>query len=202
MWKMPESTRIGESECYFAANQPMRYGIQIVYSLEVEHCNWKQCHWRSDTVAEKIGLVFQSWAVLVTSERDSVLVTQEWSFAPVAQKQLSVQSVGKGQVQDCIISWLLPYFFCTLSSRSCSACTDSISLLPLHSWNLLGPWSFCIHGLLQNCSILWVDFVAAPRSVSIGYSFSVMVLLSPGESNPLLPVMITALYVFLNFPRF
>ena len=38
MWKMPESTRIGESECYFAANQPMRYGMQIIYSLEVEHC--------------------------------------------------------------------------------------------------------------------------------------------------------------------
>ena len=36
---MPEITRIGESECYFAANQPMRCGIQIVYSLEVEHCN-------------------------------------------------------------------------------------------------------------------------------------------------------------------
>ena len=87
---------------------------------------------------------------------------------------------------------IAPIFFCTLSSRSCSAYTDSISLLPLHSWNLLGPWSFCIHGLLQNCSILWVDFVAAPRSVSIGYSFSVMVLLSPGESSPMLSVMITA----------
>ena len=39
MWKMPESAHIGESECYFAADQPMRYGIQIVYSLEVEHCS-------------------------------------------------------------------------------------------------------------------------------------------------------------------
>ena len=35
---MPESTHIGESACYFAANQPMCVGIQIVYSLEVEHC--------------------------------------------------------------------------------------------------------------------------------------------------------------------
>ena len=36
---MPERARIGESARYFAANQPMRYGIQIVYSLEVEHCS-------------------------------------------------------------------------------------------------------------------------------------------------------------------
>ena len=35
---MPESVRIGESARYFVANQPMRYGIEIVYSLEVEHC--------------------------------------------------------------------------------------------------------------------------------------------------------------------
>ena len=36
---MPESARIGESVRYFVANQPMRYGIEIVYSLEVEHCS-------------------------------------------------------------------------------------------------------------------------------------------------------------------
>ena len=36
---MPESARIGESARYFVANQPMRYGIEIVYSLEVEHCS-------------------------------------------------------------------------------------------------------------------------------------------------------------------
>ena len=30
--------RIGESARYFVSNQPMRYGIEIVYSLEVEHC--------------------------------------------------------------------------------------------------------------------------------------------------------------------
>ena len=35
---MPESVRIGESARYFVSNQPMRYGIEIVYSLEVEHC--------------------------------------------------------------------------------------------------------------------------------------------------------------------
>ena len=35
---MSESARIGESVRYFVANQPMRYGIEIVYSLEVEHC--------------------------------------------------------------------------------------------------------------------------------------------------------------------
>ena len=35
---MPESARIGESARYFVANQPMHYGIEIVYSLEVEHC--------------------------------------------------------------------------------------------------------------------------------------------------------------------
>ena len=35
---MPESARIGELARYFVANQPMRYGIEIVYSLEVEHC--------------------------------------------------------------------------------------------------------------------------------------------------------------------
>ena len=36
---MPESVRIGESARYFVANQPMRYSIEIVYSLEVEHCS-------------------------------------------------------------------------------------------------------------------------------------------------------------------
>ena len=35
---MSENARIGESARYFVANQPMRYGIEIVYSLEVEHC--------------------------------------------------------------------------------------------------------------------------------------------------------------------
>ena len=40
MRKMPESARIGESARYFVTNQPMRYGIEIVYSLEVEHCIW------------------------------------------------------------------------------------------------------------------------------------------------------------------
>ena len=36
--KDARSARIGESARYFAANQPMRYGIEIVHSLEVEHC--------------------------------------------------------------------------------------------------------------------------------------------------------------------
>ena len=36
--KDARSARIGESARYFAANQPMRYGIEIVYSLELEHC--------------------------------------------------------------------------------------------------------------------------------------------------------------------
>ena len=47
---MPEGACIGESECYFAANQPMRYGMamQTVYSLEVGHCTtyeqaWEMC---------------------------------------------------------------------------------------------------------------------------------------------------------------
>ena len=37
---MSENARIGESARYFVANQPMRYGIEIVYSLEVEHCTY------------------------------------------------------------------------------------------------------------------------------------------------------------------
>ena len=36
--KDARSARIGESARYFAANQPMRYGIERVYSLELEHC--------------------------------------------------------------------------------------------------------------------------------------------------------------------
>ena len=35
---MPESARIGESERYFAANQPMRYVIQIANTLEEQQC--------------------------------------------------------------------------------------------------------------------------------------------------------------------
>ena len=38
---MPESGRIGESVRYFVTNQPICYGIEIVYSLEVEHCTCK-----------------------------------------------------------------------------------------------------------------------------------------------------------------
>ena len=47
--KDAREARIGELARYFAANQPMRYGIQIVYSSEVEQCSWSTliCSWDS-----------------------------------------------------------------------------------------------------------------------------------------------------------
>ena len=61
---MPESDRIGESVRYFATNQPMHYGIQIVYSLEVEHCNSSVVHvdnYASNCITVLVHLI---WALI------------------------------------------------------------------------------------------------------------------------------------------
>ena len=78
---MPESTRTGESECYFAANQPMRYDVRIVYSLEVEHC----------TCTASLHLSIVS-AVMVTSHLEDSATSTLW---------LVWQHVTTGAVKKC-----------------------------------------------------------------------------------------------------